>query len=528
MKHSNLKLEYRVLKLERLFLENKRIYEDDSIDVKLKTTRRHNSSNIVYKSLFSRKYDDVKNGIDAGLDPRTETNEKDISPLVYACRDPKGTSGDIVELLLNNGADPNDYDTNKNVIFTALKYNNLKAVQSLVRHCADISCEYDRMFPIEYALSKCSVDDESMKTYMMLVTPKLATYHMMCTRFLEYFTKRDIPSVWYKVLIDKAYSTKDSFETIIYSKSGEFFEKELRNNLSALTDKYIEVVKEFPPLDSWNAGILTSNQFAMNKLFDIILMVSNGKLKVNNVYNYLQVAKKVIDTLNESSDFVLKFITPAVANEMAKTDTGCYDLEEAICFAIDTKNIEFLLMIAKEKLSALDGNRILLQITFDKSNDRDVTSAALRIVNNCIDDDIDHNAAIRIKSSNNKYLIDWAIDMGFGQILINEDESGYKMSNYCKDALTEAGFNINNRVPISKSVASSSYKYAVRIVKDGIAADVWDKRCRDALSKFPELLKDKEIITAVKDNPDSITARQLQRQIDTENIEKEQEDIYDF
>ena len=113
----------------------------DSSIIEEPQTRRRNTNREprqrqarqVKQNLFSRKYDEVKAAIDAGQDC-TAANEKGVTPIMYACRDPKGDSGAIVELLINNGANVDDYDGNKKIIFNAIKHSNhshLKACSHL-------------------------------------------------------------------------------------------------------------------------------------------------------------------------------------------------------------------------------------------------------------------------------------------------------------------------------------------------------------------------------------------------------------
>ena len=121
----------------------------------------------VKQNLFSRKYDEVKAAIDAGEDCRV-ANDNGVTPLVYACRDTKNQSADIVKLLLDHGANPNDLDGKRPVIFTALEKRNYDVVKELASHGADLDTFYKHVIPIVYAIYNGVTDD----TLLALVKPK--------------------------------------------------------------------------------------------------------------------------------------------------------------------------------------------------------------------------------------------------------------------------------------------------------------------------------------------------------------------
>ena len=77
------------------------VNDEDEIPVepttKNRTTRKPRVKE-VKQNLFSRKYDEVKAAIDAGQDCRV-ANDNGVTPLVYACRDTKNQSAEIVKLL---------------------------------------------------------------------------------------------------------------------------------------------------------------------------------------------------------------------------------------------------------------------------------------------------------------------------------------------------------------------------------------------------------------------------------------------
>ena len=98
----------------------------DSSDSPTPTRRR-----AVKANLFSRKIEEVKAAIDAGQDVN-QINDKGQTPLLYACGS-KTDTGPIVELLLENGADPTitiNGDSNQ-CISLAIKNKNISVIKAL-------------------------------------------------------------------------------------------------------------------------------------------------------------------------------------------------------------------------------------------------------------------------------------------------------------------------------------------------------------------------------------------------------------
>ena len=98
----------------------------DSSDSPTPTRRR-----AVKANLFSRKIEEVKAAIDAGQDVN-QINDKGQTPLLYACGS-KTDTGPIVELLLENGADPTitiNGDRNQ-CISLAIKNKNISVIKAL-------------------------------------------------------------------------------------------------------------------------------------------------------------------------------------------------------------------------------------------------------------------------------------------------------------------------------------------------------------------------------------------------------------
>lgn len=473
----------------------------------------------VKQNLFSRKYEEVKAAIDAGQDC-TAANEKGVTPIMYACRDPKGDSGAIVELLINNGANVNDYDGNKKIIFNAIKYSNHSAVKALVEHGADLTFSFKKMQPLAYALQELEYDDAGIQTLLLLATP--ACYGGMYNDLLDAF-RRGLPRDTYTELINKVY---DSSDRLRYVYAGSIYRNELSAGISALYDRFIEVTGTMPPLDYYDARSLSGNTYAYNKLYDTIRDVANGKIKYYSAYKYSQVALVVCKTLNKPCNFIYSFVTPEfVVDACNNTTRGKDDIQHIISDAIKLKLVGTLNVIAKSKVNSLDSSVIVRNVLEYGKDDRSVTVAALKIASNCIKSFGGRYILRDVSECSNEYVIDWVIDKGFGQSLV--DYIGTYASDYCKKALTEAGFDIENKTPPDVRNAKAEYNDAKDYILRQISNDTWSTTANSYIDKHPQLLKDDEIVDAVNSNLNgNITARQLKRRIDA--LPKEEPDKYDF
>lgn len=474
----------------------------------------------VKQDLFSRKYEEVKAAIDAGQDC-TAANEKGVTPIMYACRDPKGDSGAIVELLINSGANVNDTDGNKKIIFNAIKHSNHSAVKALVDHGADLTFAFKGMLPLTYALRELEYNDAGIRTLILLVTPAVC-YDRIYDYLLDAFSK-GLPRDAYTELINKIY---DSNNTLKYAYAGSIYRKELSEGLSALYDRCIEITGAMPPLDYYDARSLSGNTYAYNKLYDTIRDVASGKIKYYSAYKYTYVALTVCKALNKPCNFIYGFVTPEfVVDTCNNVSRGADDIQQIVSGAIELKLVDTLNAVAKSKVSKLDSNSIVRSVIEDGKNDRNVTAAALKIASNCIKSFGGRYILRDVSECDNEYIIDWVIDQGFGQSLV--DYMGTYASDYCKKALTEAGFNIENKTSEKDRNAKSEYnlvkEYIVNMIKD----DEWSTTANSYIDKYPQLLKDDDIVDTVNSNiSDSITARQLKRRIDA--LPKEDPDKYDF
>ena len=475
-------------------------------------------------NLFSRKYDEVKAAIDAGQDI-TAKNDKGVTPLVYACKDPKGQSGSIVEMLLEYGADANDMDGNKRVIFTAIKNKNYDAVKSLINNGADLKAIYRRQYPFQFAANEWGkIDSGNFDTFKSLVNQLFNNRTFAFEFILNFLNADNINNEQYDELIRKIY---DSPRSIIDVYGGDMISSELLSNKNPTTSLDLYVNRNHKLSSGISDYALQRacerNSAVCDKLYHLYKDAADGKIGTGLLTQFLRNAKAVFEAKGEDTSGLYEIIKPELIREVSKSDNGRRDITNLIGSSIRTGNIALLKKIADAKLTNLDGDEIVSNIAFGTGINNAAVPLALRIAGRCSDikRSLYEYTMDRIVRSKNKYLIDWVIDRGYGQQLedyINTRNYNISyMSQEFRDAFERAGFALSGKRDAAGDRVA--YNRAANTIIKAISSDVWNGHCNNLLTQYPQLLEDDDVIDAIKENPDSITGRQLQRRIDA--IEKE-------
>ena len=468
----------------------------------------------VKANLFSRKYAEVKAAIDAGQSVTT-TNEKGKTPLMYAVGDPKGESGHIIELLLSNGADANDIDGNKPVLFTAILRHNKEGVKSLVDHGANLTMRFGDRYPMEYAFDKCGVTDD-MLTYLAI----RALPERVIRRVTELHGQGKISDAVFKSILDKIFTNAESLRDLYNSIVLE----DMYHGSTMVLDKFIEL-GHFPDIAVGLGSI--RNDAAHNKVYDLIGDVSSGKLNFNDdsLDNFLLAALKACGKLKKPTTEVLELLTPEVINRL--DDVTCNELVET---CIDGNLVEALNKIAKQKRDDLSFSRILTHLAergIRNGVDSNTVKAACKVMRYLDKErrisgwDIDR--AIRCGS---RYLLDFLIDSGLGNRLAYYAKvSGYRLDNKTREtliaALNDADIDYTNAQDEGSGNMYGHSYYVGRIV-DLINNDEWRRSADEWIKDDPSILEDDKVLKAIERN-NNFTSRQVQRKIDA--LPK---DVYDF
>lgn len=483
----------------------------------------------VKQNLFSRKLEEVKAAVDAGQDP-TAANDKGKSPLMFACGDPKGASGEIISYLLDHGANANDVDGNRPVLSACCKFGDSVGVKALVAKGANINARWKRMLPVDIAMTEGNIFDDALidLTDFRVISNDRPLIGELSKAVSSGKLNEDI----YSRIIHKAF---DNNRDYVYISSGEVI-YELKRGLQVLFDYYTETLKMVPPLDSYDVDYLDRNQLRL--YYNAYVRASNGELKIKDMYNYLYTANSICKTLNCSNEFIYNFVTPEYVIGLQKESNGKRQLNTLISSAISSGKSKVLQTISKARPKTCNYDDIIQSCAYRSDWSRhdkvslETTKAACRILNSCLPNKarLSSYTIDALRRSTNKYLLAYIVDRGYGKSIVDGLRSldGGALSAECHDAIAEGDvefkpfdeFNDDDR---KKREEDDRRLYFLRHIINDIAEDEWDRDNERYVTEHPDILLDDSIQDAIEQNPDSFTARQLKRRID--QLPK---DVYDM
>lgn len=467
------------------------------------------------QNLFSRKFDEVKAAVDAGQDVN-QVDGSGRTPLMYACLDGKGESGPIVEYLLEHGANANDELNKKPALFNAIQRHNTGAIKALTDHGADITFIYNKRRPITYAYEKCDILDD---TLLMLASPEVMTDDIVSTLSNHRLEGRIAPEL-YNQLVDKLID-KSSVRWLRPTT----VEQTVRSNVFTLLDKCIEL-GEWPKFRSWGFEYIRDE--AIDGLYERLKQACNGSCNISDVYAFFEIANRICRKAKKPSDFIYGFIT----DDWIKNAKDDNDVRTVVSNAAHSNNTSILSKVAKSKRSDMDVDDLISIVVNPNFNySKQTVSTLCRIIGNCMKNQFPvQSSLIKIGSKClNEYAIDFFIDEGYGQDILDALGSSNEPSNLFKKAAEEAGLDVNNRDSQRGHEKSNKIYRKPRAKRELINAieDDMFRYAESALQEFPDLLDDEEVIKVINDpkNDSSYTARQLRRRI--ENKPKD-DTVYDF
>lgn len=478
---------------------------------------------VIIPNLFSRKFAEVKAAVDAGQDVN-QVNDKDKTPIVYACNDPKGAageSGQIVEYLLQHGADANDRDGNKPIIFVAISRLNKPVVQALMGpRRASTRVEFKHQKPIEYAIREKNIYDDTLVPLAKDLFASRA-YPALISAFNNGNISKDV----YEAALNKALNTPDARDELNASNITSYMIQNIDRGSSLLHDKYVTLTGNLPKYSEWL--VREANNAGKEQIYKDCVDAANGKLKIQDIRKYLEAAKAAADTLGKPKDFLYKFVTPEWLKKTAKSSNDRSNIYSLINHAQYFKRPDLLKAIADANLKYLNAERVFSALNLNSISNKDLRPETypkiiLDIVGDCsnLKEFLSDTNINIIKRSNDKYLVDWAIDKGLGQRLIN---SPIQASDYCLKALTDAGFDLTPKDYPSPR-RWDSYENAKANLLNCIDTDEWHRSMDSILEKYPKLLKDDDVLDAIDEaEPGNTTVFRLKRLIN--DLEK---DVYDM
>lgn len=492
------------------------VNDTDEIPVELttknRTTRQHRVKE-VKQNLFSRKYDEVKAAIDAGQDCRV-ANDNGVTPLVYACRDTKNQSANIVKLLLDHGANPNDLDGKRPVIFTALANRDYDVVKELALHGADLDVIYKSMIPIMYAINNGVTDD----TLLALLKPKAleigGRWSIVLEEISDRHLKGSISDSLYNAIVDKMFDGV-STEILYRNVRGKTITSELNEDVMTIANKFTSR-GELPPIDPfWEWGHSDKDVKALNNYYKLLVRAANGELKVREAGKFFSYCDGVSDALGKPNDFAFKFIT----DEWLR-NASLNSLKVVVINCIDAKDTNTLVKVAKIKPERLNASLIVTYLAMSDADNK-VTAAVCRILNSCLRKSstaLSESAIEKVRNTKNAYLVEYLFDRGFADYIlygIRDAENSSELSPTVRSVVKNLGIqtkdwsddNVRRQADDSKK---RDEKIDLIVLK--IETDEWNSACERYVTNDPSILLDERIQKALDDN-NNVTSRQLKQRI---------------
>ena len=467
----------------------------------------------VKQNLFSRKYDEVKAAIDAGQDCKA-ANDKGVTPLVHACRDPKNQSANIVKLLLDHGANPNDLDGKRPVLFTALTRRDYDVVKELASHGADLETIYRHDYPVMYAMNDGVTDD----TLLALVKPKALDSGRCWTPFLDEISGRHlegrISDSLYNAIIDKMFDGV-STDNLYRNVRSTPITSELNKDVMTIANKFTSR-GELPPIGAyWWRYSNRNSAKALNNYYKLLVRAANGELKVRHADDFFRYCDEICVALNKPNDFAFKFITDEWLRQ-ANPDS----LYAVIINCINKNDTNTLIKIAKIKPDYIDSSGIVHHLATNNVN-KQVTAATCRILNSSLRTgsfSLSHYAIIRVRATNNAYLVEYLFDRGFADDIlygIKDVENSTILSSTVKSVVKDLGIRTkdwdddNVRRQMDNARRHDSM---VNSIVNKIEDDEWNRDCERYITEDPSILSDERVQKALDDN-NNVTSRQLKQRI---------------
>lgn len=492
------------------------VNDEDEIPVepttKNRTTRKPRVKE-VKQNLFSIKYDEVKAAIDAGQDCRI-ANDNGVTPLVYACRDKKNQSANIVKLLLDHGANPNDLDGKRPVIFTALENRDYDVVKELASHGADLDTFYKNVNPIVYAIYNGVTDD----TLLALVKPKAIEIGGRWSLILEEISDRhlkgSISDSLYNAIVDKMFDGV-STDTLYRFVSGKVITSELNKDVMTITNKFTSR-GELPPIDPfWEWWHSDKDVKALNNYYKLLVRAANGELKVREAGKFFSYCDGVCEALGKPNDFAFKFIT----DEWLR-NASLNSLKAVVINCIEAKDTNTLIKVAKIKPERLNASLIVTYLAMSDADNK-VTAAVCRILNSCLRKSstaLSESAIEKVRNTKNAYLVEYLFDRGFADYIlygIRDAENSSELSPTVRSVIKDLGIETKDfRDDNVRRQADDSRRRDEKIdlIVLNIETDEWNSECERYVTNDPSILLDERIQKALDDN-NNVTSRQLKQRI---------------
>lgn len=487
----------------------------DSSDSPTPTRRR-----AVKANLFSRKIEEVKAAIDAGQDVN-QTNDKGQTPLLYACGS-KTDTGPIVEILLENGADPTitKNGDRSQCISLAIKNKNISVIKALALGGVALYNIYKNT-----DCYLCALTDYLDEATFSKVLDK---HFSSSTRLYMYILNSIVITAFrrYGIII------LAKILNICFSNVGKGYDlDQFIPNLPTIGTYVIpdELCEEILNICIKNGcvpncvgmrndyNLWNKNRYISKMLFDTVNDVCSGKLKL---YDGSSEYFSIIDFISSKYGWTIDNITDILTQSVIDKQSARWGWRY-INRADESDKIKLLRKFKFKRLPQLDFSTYILPLL--NTNNKELIRALFKQTRLYIVGDIDYylsnGLASYITGIKNKYFFECLLDL---------DDSGYignKLAHFCSrsayrtnaqvciDALTEAGYDLNNAEIDYNKVKNNNL--LINDIIDHINDDTMSTNTRRTIEADPSILANSRIQDALnKADDDNTTARQIRMMYD--------------
>ena len=487
----------------------------DSSDSPTPTRRR-----TVKANLFSRKIEEVKAAIDAGQDVN-QTNDKGQTPLLYACGS-KTDTGPIVEILLENGADPTitqNGDRNQ-CISLAIKNKNISVIKALALGGVALYNVYKNTDCYLCALTDYLDEATFSKVLDKHFSSSTRLYMYILHSIITAAFRKYGTTVVAKILnicfsnIGKGYNLDQFIPNLpnigTYQVPDELCEEML--NICIKNGCVPNCVGTRNDYNLW-----AKNRYISKMLFDTVNDVCSGKLKLYDESSaYFNIIDFISSKYGWAIDNIADILTQSVIDrQSARWGWRCINRAE------ESDKIKLLRKFKFKRLPQLDFSMYILPLL--NANNKELIRALFKQTRLYIVGDIDYclsnGLASYITGIKNKYFFECLLDLDDSGYIGNKlahfcSRSAYRTnSQVCIDALAEAGYDLNNAEIDYNKVKDNNR--LINDIIDHINDDTMSTNTRRTIEADPSILANSRIQDALnKADDDNTTARQIRTMYD--------------
>lgn len=487
----------------------------DSSDSPTPTRRR-----AVKTNLFSRKIEEVKAAIDAGQDVN-QTNDKGQTPLLYACGT-KTDTGPIVEILLENGADPTitiNGDRNQ-CISLAIKNKNISVIKALALGGVALYSIYKNTDCYLCALADYLDEATFSKVLDKHFSSSTRLYMYILHSIITAAFRKYGVTVVAKILnicfsnVGKGYDLDQFIPNLpnigTFQLPDELYEEILDICIkNGCVPNCVGIRNDY---NLWN-----KNRYISKMLFDTVNDVCSGKLKL---YDGSSEYFNIIDFISNKYGWTIDNITDILTQSVIDKQSARWGWRY-INRAKESDKIKLLRKFKFKRLPQLDFSTYILPLL--NSNNKELIRALFKQTRLYIVGDIDYylsNVSVSyITGIKNKYFFECLLDLDDSGYIGNKladlcSRRAYRTnSQVCIDALAEAGYDLNNAEIDYNKIKDNNR--LINDIIDHINDDTMSTNTRRTIEADPSILANSRIQDALnKADDDNTTARQIRTMYD--------------